>query len=246
MLPGVPSRRPGLQPGPGDLWQAGRAPARFPASLSAHGRSRRGGQEQGSGAARTAGRRSRSSRFARGPARDHHARTRCRAQQGSAGRGREVQKQRPKEAVGYIFEGDAHAVAEGLGGSRRRLSCRTQGGRRQRTGHQAAFGADRRRQWRRGRQVCRAWLKDHAKDARFRLYLAENASAARTMPAPRSSTASCSRRSRRTPPAQQSGLGGGQLKDPKAIEYAEKANKLAPDQAAVMDTLAVIADGQGR
>ena len=32
----------------------------------------------------------------------------------------------------------------------------------------------------------------------------------------------------------------GQLKDPKAIDYAEKANKLAPDQPAVMDTLAVI------
>jgi predicted Zn-dependent protease len=30
-----------------------------------------------------------------------------------------------------------------------------------------------------------------------------------------------------------------QLKDPKAIEYAEKANKLAPDQPALMDTLAV-------
>jgi predicted Zn-dependent protease len=32
----------------------------------------------------------------------------------------------------------------------------------------------------------------------------------------------------------------GQIKDPKAIEYAEKANKLAPNQPALMDTLAVL------
>jgi Flp pilus assembly protein TadD len=37
----------------------------------------------------------------------------------------------------------------------------------------------------------------------------------------------------------------GQLKDPKAVEYAEKANKLAPDQPALLDTLAVLLVGQG-
>jgi predicted Zn-dependent protease len=37
----------------------------------------------------------------------------------------------------------------------------------------------------------------------------------------------------------------GQMKDPKAIEYAEKANKLAPNQPALMDTLAVLLMDKG-
>jgi tetratricopeptide (TPR) repeat protein len=32
----------------------------------------------------------------------------------------------------------------------------------------------------------------------------------------------------------------GQLKDPKALEYAEKADKLAPNNAAILDTLGVL------
>jgi hypothetical protein len=56
---------------------------------------------------------------------------------------------------GYIFEGDAHAVKKAWGeaAAAYRGGLKQAGG--ERTGHQAAFGADRRRQWRRGRQVCR-------------------------------------------------------------------------------------------
>ena len=37
----------------------------------------------------------------------------------------------------------------------------------------------------------------------------------------------------------------GQIKDPKALEYAEKANQLAPNEPAVMDTLATLLIEQG-
>jgi predicted Zn-dependent protease len=37
----------------------------------------------------------------------------------------------------------------------------------------------------------------------------------------------------------------GQAKSPKAIEYAEKANQLAPDQPAFMDTLAMLLAERG-
>lgn len=37
----------------------------------------------------------------------------------------------------------------------------------------------------------------------------------------------------------------GQLKSPRAIEYAEKANKLAPNQPAFMDTLAMLMAAKG-
>ncbi|MGI8895482.1 MAG: tetratricopeptide repeat protein, partial [Casimicrobiaceae bacterium] len=37
----------------------------------------------------------------------------------------------------------------------------------------------------------------------------------------------------------------GQVKDPKALDYAETANKLAPDQPPIMDTLGVLLVEQG-
>ena len=37
----------------------------------------------------------------------------------------------------------------------------------------------------------------------------------------------------------------GQMKSPKALEYAEKANELAPNQPAIMDTLAVLIADKG-
>jgi len=37
----------------------------------------------------------------------------------------------------------------------------------------------------------------------------------------------------------------GQMKSPKALEYAEKANKLAPNQPALMDTLAMLMADKG-
>lgn len=83
-----------------------------------------------------------------------------------------------------------------------------------------------------------SWLKDHAKDLRFRLYLAETANA-------RKDYASSSKQYRLLLEAQPNNpamlnnlaWAAAQIKDPAAIEYAEKAYKLAPEQPAIMDTL---------
>lgn len=160
---------------------------------------------------------------------------------------RAVQKQRPKESIGYIFEGDAYAATKAWADAATAF----------RNGLKAVPGtselavrlnvvlvsagstaeAD---------KFAETWLKDHPKDARFRLYVAEVATA-------RKDYAAAAKHYRILIDAQPDNAAvlnnlawvAGQLKDPKAIEYAEKANKLAPDQPAVMDTLGVMLVDKG-
>jgi putative PEP-CTERM system TPR-repeat lipoprotein len=90
------------------------------------------------------------------------------------------------------------------------------------------------------------WMRDHAKDFQFRLYLAETATA-------RKDYAAASKHYRVLLEAQpnnptlMNNLAWclAQNKDPRAIEYAEKANQLAPDQPALMDTLGVLLVDKG-
>lgn len=160
---------------------------------------------------------------------------------------REVQKQRPKEIIGYVFEGDAYvakkswseaeaAYRAGLkavpGASELAIkvyAVLTAGGN---AGAADKFGD--------------SWLKANPKDGRFRLYMAEVATA-------RKDYAGAAKDYRillevePNTPALLNNLAwvAGQMKDPKALEYAEKANKLAPNQPALMDTLAVLLIDKG-
>lgn len=160
---------------------------------------------------------------------------------------REVQKQRPKEAVGYAFEGDVHATKkawpEAVTAYRKGLKEVTDGGELAPKLHSALLGGGNGAE---ADKFADAWLKDHAKDARFRLYLAELAGS-------RKDYAAAAKQYRvllEGQPDNPTVLNNlawvsGQLKEPKAIEYAEKANKLAPNQPPVMDTLAVLLIDKG-
>ena len=86
-----------------------------------------------------------------------------------------------------------------------------------------------------------SWLQDHPKDSVFRFYLAEYASAQRDY----ASAAKQYQALLQIQPENALALNNlawvsGQLKDPKAIEYAERANSLASNQPAMMDTLAML------
>ena len=154
---------------------------------------------------------------------------------------RDVQRQRPKESVGYILEGDLYAYKrswnEAVTAYRRGLkqlgtvdlamkvhSALVAGGN--------AKEAD---------QLAASWIKDHPRDVAFRSYLAQ---AAMT----RNDYATAVREyrvlveMRPDSPVLLNNLAfaAGQVKDPRAIEYAEKAYKLAPDYPAVLDTLGVL------
>lgn len=159
---------------------------------------------------------------------------------------RQIQKQRPKEAVGYALEGDVHAMNKAW--SEAAVVYRT--GIRQSGATElaarlhavlvagAAPGeAD---------KFADGWLKEHARDLQFRLYLAEAATARKDF-----ATASKHYRilvdAQPNNPAILNNLAWSlaKNKDPKAIEYAEKANALAPDQPALMDTLGVLLVDKG-
>ncbi|MQM31557.1 MAG: PEP-CTERM system TPR-repeat protein PrsT [Candidatus Accumulibacter phosphatis] len=160
---------------------------------------------------------------------------------------RAVQKQRPKEAVGYVFEGDLHAAQRSWADA---ATAYRAGLKQSPAATEIAIKlyatlfvsgnvaeAD---------SFAQTWLKDHPTDARFRLHLAESATV-------RKDYAAAAKLYRTLLEAQPDNAAllnnvawvAGQLKDPKAIEYAEKANKLAPNQPAVMDTLGVLLVDQG-
>ena len=160
---------------------------------------------------------------------------------------REVQKQRPKEAIGYIFEGDAQASQKNWADAlvAYRTGLRETGGASELAVklHTALLASGSSAE---ADKFGETWLKEHAKDARFRLYLAETSGA-------RKDYAGAARQYRillEAQPENPTVLNNlawvsGQMKDPKAIEYAEKANKLAPNQPALMDTLAVLLVDKG-
>lgn len=160
---------------------------------------------------------------------------------------REVQKQRPKEAIGYVFEGDAQATqkawSEAIAVYRSGIKSATEPGDLAPKLHLALLASNNAAE---AERFADSWLKERPKDVRFRLYLAEQASG-------RKDYASAIKQyrilleSQPDNPAVLNNLAwvAGQLKDPKAVEYAEKANKLAPNQPALMDTLGTLLVDKG-
>ncbi len=159
---------------------------------------------------------------------------------------REVQKQRPKEAIGYALEGDIAITkkswAEAATSYRNalkqsplpELAIKLHGAllAANNTAEADSFAA--------------SWLKAHPQDFGFRLSLADVALARKNLTA-------ASQHYRLILEAQPNNAlvlnnlawVAGRQKDPKAIEYAEKANQLVPDQPPFMDTLAELLSEKG-
>ena len=159
---------------------------------------------------------------------------------------RNIQKQHPGNAAGYLLEGDAYA----LGKSWREAANAYRNGIRQTaapdlaiklyavlTAQNVAGEAD---------KFAEGWLKEHSADIRFRLYVAETATARKAHP-----EAIKHYRvlldAQPDNPALLNNLAWNmaQIKDPKAIELAEKAYKLAPEQASIADTLGSLLVARG-
>lgn len=152
---------------------------------------------------------------------------------------RQVQKQRPREAVGYGFEGDIHVAKKAWGDA----VAAYRAGLKQSaasTGlaiklHAALAASGGKAE---AGRFAEGWIREHAKDAQFRLYLAESANTAKDY-------ATAAKHYRALLDAQPENpvllnnmaWAAGQSKDPKAVEYAEKANRLAPGQPVILDTL---------
>jgi cellulose synthase operon protein C len=155
---------------------------------------------------------------------------------------RTVQKQRPKEAAGYVFEGDVAAVQQrwdvaeaayrlGLKQNPNTLILATKVhnaiGSAGKASAASGFAAD--------------WLKRNPKDAAFRLYLGDQASARGDLASAEKLYASAAQ----LQPSNASAFNnlawvGGKLGRATALGHAEKAIALDPVQPAFMDTLAML------
>ncbi|HWR93104.1 MAG TPA: tetratricopeptide repeat protein, partial [Desulfobacterales bacterium] len=86
-----------------------------------------------------------------------------------------------------------------------------------------------------------AWQKEHPKDNAFRIYLAELATARKDYAgAVAIYKGLLEQQPKNAVLLNNLAWNAGQLKDPKALEYAEKANELSPNQPAILDTLGVL------
>jgi len=151
---------------------------------------------------------------------------------------RRIQKQHPREAAGHVIEGDIQASRkswkEAAAAFRKAISLNAAS--EVAIKLHAALSA--------GGEVGEAalfaerWLKEHAGEIRFRHYLAEAANAKKDY-------AAASKQYRAlielqpNNPAILNNLAWtlAQVKDPKALDYAEAAYRLAPNQPAINDTL---------
>jgi putative PEP-CTERM system TPR-repeat lipoprotein len=154
---------------------------------------------------------------------------------------REVQVQRPKESVGYIMEGDLHAYRRSWSDAAAayRRGLKQLGTADLATKLHAALVAG--GNAKEAEQFAASWVKDHPRQLAFRTYLAQAAMA-------KNDYATAAREYRNLVDIEPDNaillnnlaFAAGQVKDPKAIEYAERAYKLAPENPAVLDTLGVL------
>lgn len=159
---------------------------------------------------------------------------------------RTIQKQRPKEAAGYVLEGGIQAANQrgiqaievyrtGLKVSqspdlaiRLHSALQSSGNKAEAEKHAAT------------------WLKENPKDVGFRMYMGDLASAANSYgQAATYYQSALALQPNNALILNNLAWAAGQTKSPKALEYAEKANELAPNQPAIMDTLAMLIADKG-
>lgn len=159
---------------------------------------------------------------------------------------RTVQKQRPNEALGYIMEGDIHVAAKSLPDA---MNAYRDGLKKTEASELAirlnssliASGntAD-------AEKMAASWQKDHPNDVGFRVYQGDLATSRKNFSEAISHyQAALIQQPENALILNNLAWASGQTKSPKAIEYAEKANQLAPGQPGFMDTLAVLLADKG-
>lgn len=159
-----------------------------------------------------------------------------------------IQKQEPKLVLGYVLEGDVYASQQSWGEAqaayRKGLSKVSDSNELAVRLHAAMTAGG---QSAEAGKFAETWLKSHPKDDGFRLYVAGIAVKNKDY----ATAVSHYRRILDGQPNNAAVLNDlawtlGQMGDPKALAYAEQANKLVPNQPAMMDTLGVLQVEQGQ
>ncbi|MCL2886416.1 MAG: PEP-CTERM system TPR-repeat protein PrsT [Betaproteobacteria bacterium] len=159
---------------------------------------------------------------------------------------RQIQQQRPGEAIGFKFEGDIQATLkawpEAAAAYRRGLKLQpsTELAINLHSVLNAAGDKAEAERW------AAAWNKEHPKDAGMLMYQGDLAVTGRQYEQASKLYQTVLDLQPDNPLALNNlAWVAGQLKSPKALEYAEKANRLAPNQPPFMDTLAMLLADQG-
>jgi putative PEP-CTERM system TPR-repeat lipoprotein len=154
---------------------------------------------------------------------------------------RDIQRQRPKETIGYMLEGDTYVTVKKWDEA---IAAYQQG--LKQTGsvepalkiHSVMMGTSRAAE---ADKFAATWVKDHPKDVTFLFYLGDAALAKKDFPtAEKMYTSVVQIQPDNAAAFNNLAWVTGQLKKDKAVSYAEKANALMPNQPAFIDTLAML------
>lgn len=159
---------------------------------------------------------------------------------------REIQKQRPKEAAGQVLEGDIHASQknwnEAIAAYRNALKTTPATELAVKT-HTAILASGNAGE---AEKFAAGWSKDHPKDIAFRMHQGDLATARKDYTvASQHYNAALALQPNNALVLNNLAWVSGEMKSPKAMEYAEKANQIAPNQPAFMDTLAMLLAARG-
>lgn len=154
---------------------------------------------------------------------------------------RTVQEQRPKSPVGFVYEGDIANTRKDWDAAARAYRVALQHGSEPQIAtklHAVLLAAGKGAE---AQKLAATWQKEHPKDAVFLAYLGEQAIAQKDYAAAEGLYLAALQ----IQPDNVLVLNNlawvmAQLKKSGALEYAEKANNLAPDQPVIMDTLAML------
>lgn len=160
---------------------------------------------------------------------------------------KEIQEQRPKEAIGLLLEGDVamhnKAPADAIGAYRRALKLAPGSTELALKLHRALGVAGSKAD---AEKLAATWVKENPKDLAFRNYLADLAIARRDIPGAIQILKGMLDIDPYHPVTLNNlAWAAGQAKDPKAVEYAERALKAAPNQPQIIDTLAMLLADKG-
>lgn len=158
---------------------------------------------------------------------------------------REVQKKHPKESIGYLLEGDIRASKKAW----EEAATAYRLGLRQAPNTEMAIKLHvvlRETKSREADSLEASWLKAHRNDVGFLMYLGDVANSKRDLVgAIKVFRAAVDAQPNNALALNNLAWAVGQQRDPKAIEYAEKALLIMPNQPAIMDTLAVLLSEKG-
>jgi putative PEP-CTERM system TPR-repeat lipoprotein len=166
--------------------------------------------------------------------------------QGALATARTMQKQGPADAVGYALEGDINAAQKNWDAA----ATAYRGGLKQVSApelaiklHSVLLASNKAAE---ADRLAASWQKDNPKDVAFLLYLADGAIASKDLVAAEKQYLAVIKIQPNNALAYNNlAWVTGKLNKSGAVAYAEKANTLAPNQPALMDTLAVLLSEQG-